>query len=229
MKRPTFLLVFSFFFTLCLAQERVENIAESFTKVKVSSGIIATIHVNSEVNKVVVDGLDKNEVDIRFRKDELRISLPLNHLFSNSDTKVDIYVKTLEILEATSSAELNVEGKIKQKEIFFKVVEMAKINASIEVDKLNLHLLTGGIITLNGSAHQQDIVIKTGAEYYGEFLKTNITNVEVSYKGIAEVFAHESCVASVIAGGEVSVFGEPDIFDESTKLGGFIKRVVVNK
>jgi hypothetical protein len=194
----------------------------------VSSGIIATIHVNSASNKVVVNGLDKDEIDVRFRRDELRISLPLNSLFSNSDTKVDIYVQSIETIEATSSAILKVEGIIKQNEISFKAVEMATINAQIEVEKLNLHLLTGGKVTLEGKAHEQAVVIKTGAEYYGEHLKTKITNVEISYRGIAEVYAKETCVASVIAGGEVSVFGNPNTFNETTKLGGLIKQVVVN-
>lgn len=220
--------LFSLFLTICMAQERVEDIAETFTKVKVSSGIIATIYVNAEVNKVVINGLDKYEVDVRFRKDELRISLPLNHLFSNSDTQVEIYVQQVEIIEATSSAELLVEGIIKQNEISFKAVEMASIKAHIEVEKLNLHLLTGGIIRLQGKANEQMVIVKTGAEYYGENLKTNSTTVEISYQGIAEVYARESCIANVIAGGEVSVFGNPNVFDQTTKLGGLIKKVIVN-
>lgn len=229
MLKHTAFLFFLLFFSLSSAQERVENIAESFTKVKVSSGIIATIYVNAENNKVVIDGLDKDEVNIRLRREELRISLPLNSLFSNSDTQVDIYVQSLETIEATSSAELNVEGIIKQNELFLKAVEMASITAKIEVEKLNLHLLTGGKINLKGKAQEQDVVIKTGAEYYGEELITKRTKVEISYQGIAEVFAKESCEASVTAGGEVSVFGNPNVLDETTKLGGLIKKVIVNK
>lgn len=229
MLKQSAFLILSLVFTLSLAQERIENIAEPFTKVKVSSGIIATIHVNAEEDKVVIDGFDKDEINIRLRRDELRISLPLNHLFSNSDTKVDIYVKNVETIEATSSAELSINGVIKQKEISFKAVEMASIKAQVEVEKLNLYLLTGGIISLQGKSNEQEVVIKTGAEYYGENLKTKKTIVEISYQGIAEVYAAESCVASVIAGGEVSVFGDPNTFDETTKLGGLIKRVVANK
>lgn len=229
MLKQSAFLIFSLVFTLSLAQERIESIAEPFTKVKVSSGIIATIHVNADADKVVIDGFDKDEINIRLRRDELRISLPLNHLFSNSDTKVDIYVKSVETIEATSSAELSINGMIKQNEISFKAVEMASIKAQVEVEKLNLYLLTGGIINLHGKAHEQDVVIKTGAEYYGEDLKTKKTTVEISYQGIAEVFAVESCEASVIAGGEVIVFGDPNTFNETTKLGGLIKRVVANK
>ncbi|GGE34381.1 head GIN domain-containing protein [Psychroflexus planctonicus] len=229
MLKHTAVLIFSLFFTLCLAQERVENIAESFTKVKVSSGIIATIHVNADANKIIINGLDKDEVNIRSRRDELRISLPLNSLFSNSDTQVDIFVKSVETIEATSSAKLEIEGIVEQDEISFKAVEMASIQAEIEVEKLNLYLLTNGVITLQGKAQNQNIVIKTGAEYNGEKLKTKVTNVEISYQGTASVYASESCVASVIAGGEVSVFGNPEVLDETTKLGGLIKKVIVNK
>lgn len=221
-------MVFGLLAFLCTAQERVESIDMPFTKVKVSSGIIATIHLNSDVEKVVISGIDKDEVDVRLRRDELRISLPLNHLFSNSDTQVDVYIKSVEGIEATSSAQLIVNGVVKQNEMFFKAVELASITAKLEVDQLNLYLLTGGIITLTGKAEQQNIILKTGSEYYGENLITKVTNIEVSYKGIAVVHAKETCVASVIAGGEVSVYGEPKKFEESTKLGGLIKKVIVN-
>lgn len=227
MNKSAVLILFSILFQWCFAQERTEKIEEPFTKVKVSSGIIATIHVNAPENKVVIDGLDKEEVDVRFRKDELRISLPVSHLFSNSDTKVDIYVQEVTTIEATSSAVLTVKGTIQQAEFFLKAVELASIDIQLQVDKLHAHLLTGGIIYVKGKAQEQEVVIKTGAEYYAEHLITQITKVEVSYKGIAEVYAKESCIANVIAGGEVSVFGNPATFNDTTKLGGLIKKVLV--
>ena len=224
----TFLLIL-FFITQNYAQERIEIIPEDFSKVKVSRNIIATIHINANENKVVIDGMDKAEVDVRFRRDELRVSLPINHLFSNSDTQIDIYVKAVEEIEATSSAELLIEGIIKQNKISLKAVEMASIDAEIDVENLELYLLTGGSIRLHGQAKIQNVIVKTGAEYYGELLKTENTNVEISYKGIAEVYATNSCIASVTAGGEISVFGNPNALEETTKLGGIVKRVVVNK
>ena len=228
MFRPITFLLILLFASQNHAQERVEKIAEEFSKIKVSSSIIATIHLNASENKVVIDGLDMTEVDVRFRRDELRVSLPLNHLFSNTDTQVDIYVKSIKEIEATGSAELYIEGIIKQNQISLKAVEMASIDAEVEVDELDLYLLSGGSIRLNGKAISQNIIIKTGAEYYGEALKTKNTHVEISYKGIAEVFATHNCVASVTAGGEVSVYGNPATLDETTKLGGIVKRVVVN-
>lgn len=229
MLRPLTFLFILLFVSHNHAQERVEKIAEEFSKIKVSSSIIATTHLNADENKVVIDGLDKTEVDVRFRRDELRVSLPLNHLFSNTDTQVDIYVKSIKEIEATGSAELHIKGVIKQNQISLKAVEMASIDAEVEVEDLDLYLLSGGSIRLNGKAVNQTIIIKTGAEYYGESLKTKNTNVEISYKGIAEVFATQNCVASVTAGGEVSVFGNPVTLEETTKLGGIVKRVVVNK
>ncbi|GGE13829.1 head GIN domain-containing protein [Psychroflexus salis] len=229
MRKPFMFLFILLFSTHIYAQKRIEKIEEDFNKIKVSSNIIANIHINANENKVVIDGLDKTEVDVRFRRDELRVSLPLNHLFSNSDTQIDIYVKSIQEIEATSSAELQIKGLINQNKISMKAVEMASIDAEIDVEKLELYLLTGGSIRLHGKAKVQHVIIKTGAEYYGELLKTKTTNVEISYKGIAEVFASESCTATVIAGGEVSVFGNPASLEETTKLGGIVKRVVVNK
>lgn len=224
-KQITFLFLIATF--VCFGQSREEVITASFTKVKVSSGIIAKVFPNSDENKIVINGIDKDEVNIRIRRDELRISLPLNALFSNTDTTVEIYLVDFSSLEATSNAELSVEGLIKQTTLFLKAVETAKINAKIEVDELEAQIFTGGEIALTGRVKKQNLNLKTGGRFEGKNLKSEQVEVEVSYGGNAEVYASENCNAKVIAGGEISVYGNPANFTESTQLGGIIKKVYV--
>jgi len=206
-------------------QSREEVISQAFTKVKVSSGIIAKVFPNATENKIIINGIDKDEVNIRIRRDELRVSLPLNSLFSNTETTVEIYLTKFSSIEATSSANLSIEGLIKQSSLSIKAVEMAKISAKIEVENLDAQIFTGGEIHLHGKATAQDLVLKTGGSFEGKKLKSEHAKVDVSYGGNAIVHATQSCEASVIAGGEISVYGNPKDFTESTQLGGIIKKV----
>ncbi|MGM0635734.1 MAG: head GIN domain-containing protein [Bacteroidota bacterium] len=221
--------ILSFYCISVFSQERVETISETFNKVKISSGIIAEVYPNSTENKVVISGVDRDEINVRIRRDELRISLPLNHLFSNSDTDIKIYVSGVETFEATSSAELKLMNKIEQNTLHFKAVESAIIYGEIEVEKLHIQVQTNGGIQLKGRSATQDVLIKTGGEYDGEHLKTNSTTVEISYGGEAKVRAKQECFAKITAGGEISVYGNPKTLEENTKLGGMVKKVVVNK
>ncbi len=209
------------------AQDRVEVIDGDFTKLKVSSGIIAEVFYGADENKIEIGGFDQDEINIRLRRDELRISLPLNYLFSNSDTDVKIYIQEVVSIEATSAAELTIIGSINQTNMHFRAVEGATIQAlDISVEELEIFSLTGGAIQLKGKAQHQNVTVKTGGEYEAASLKTKTTNVEVSYKGVASIYASENCDAKVIAGGEIAIHGSPAQFEEETKLGGMIKKVI---
>lgn len=221
------LVIFLFLVFTCFAQgqSREEIILQVFTKVKVSSGIIAKVYPNAQENRIIINGIDKDEVNIRIRRDELRVSLPLNSLFSNTDTTVEIYLVEFLSIEATSSANLSIEGTIKQSSLFLKAVEMAKISAKIEVENLEAQVFTGGEINLFGKTIKQQLNLKTGGSFEGKNLKSEHAEVEVSYGGFAVIHARLSCIANVIAGGEISVYGNPKDFTESTQLGGIVKKV----
>ncbi len=223
--KKTLLLFFILATYFVNAQDREELITQAFSKVKVSSGIVAKVFPHAKENKVVISGIDKDEVNIRIRRDELRVSLPLNSLFSNTETTVEIYLVDFSSIEATSSANLSIEGSIKQSDLFLKAVEMAKITAKVELDSLEAQIFTGGEITLQGKANSQLLTLKTGGSFDGKNLKSEHAEVEVSYGGFALVYTTLSCTAKVIAGGEISVYGNPKEFTESTQLGGIVKKV----
>ncbi|MCH8533732.1 MAG: DUF2807 domain-containing protein [Flavobacteriaceae bacterium] len=227
MDRKKYIVLFFFSWFLISAQDRIELVDGDFTKLKVSSGIIAEVIYGASENKVEIGGFDQDEINIRLRRDELRISLPLNYLFSNSDTEVKIYIQSLESIEATSASELTITGAIHQTKMHFRAVEGATIQAlDVKVDELEVFSLTGGAIQLKGKADHQNVTVKTGGEYEAASLKTKTTTVEVSYKGFATVYASEQCDAKVIAGGEIAIHGSPTQFDKETKLGGIIKKVI---
>jgi hypothetical protein len=85
--------------------------------------------------------------------------------------------------------------------------------------------VTGGVITATGSSDNQDVAINTGGVYEGKDFKTKFTTVNVNAGSSAEIFATDYVKATVKAGGEVLVYGDPSKMDEKTVFGGKIKRM----
>jgi hypothetical protein len=90
------------------------------------------------------------------------------------------------------------------------------------VEKLDVRAVTGGIINLKGTARFQDITVNTGGIVNNRSLKTDFTKVKVQAGGEVEVYASKSIDALVKAGGDISVFGNPEQVKKKTFFGGRI-------
>ena len=85
--------------------------------------------------------------------------------------------------------------------------------------------VTGGVITASGSSDNQDVAINTGGVYEGKDFITKFTTVNVNAGSRAEIFASDYVKATVKAGGEVQVYGDPGKMDEKTVFGGKVIRM----
>ncbi|TFG75796.1 MAG: DUF2807 domain-containing protein, partial [Flavobacteriales bacterium] len=94
-----------------------------------------------------------------------------------------------------------------------------------KVEQLLIKTVTGGIIEARGSSNLQDVVINTGGVYNGKDFKTKFTTVNVNAGSRAEINASDYVKASVKAGGEVLVYGDPAKMEEKTVFGGKIRRM----
>lgn len=93
------------------------------------------------------------------------------------------------------------------------------------VEQILIKSTSGGIIYANGTADVQDVQINTGGIYEGEGMKTKFSTINVNAGSKAAVFATDYVKATVKAGGEVQLYGNPDKVDEKTVFGGTIKRM----
>jgi hypothetical protein len=89
----------------------------------------------------------------------------------------------------------------------------------------NIRAVTGGVVNVSGSSKNQDISIYTGGEFNGEEFVTENTEISINAAGEAYINATESVDVRIKAGGNVYIYGKPKQVDESTILGGVIKRM----
>ena len=101
--------------------------------------------------------------------------------------------------------------------------EGAEIHLNLDVNKVNVKTVTGGIIVLEGKATNQDIVVTTGGVVENKDLVTDQTTVNISAGGSAEVYAKVLVDAKIKAGGTVFIYGKPKQINKKTILGGTIE------
>lgn len=209
--------------TSFFAQVKSVSPGKDFTSIRVSTGLFVEIVTDSEENKIEIKGSERDKVNVEVKKGELQLSLPVGHIFSETEIIVTVYAKNVEELKARSGSEVEFISKVEQKKISLIASEGSYIGGHLEVNSLSAKSITGASISLLGFAKNSNVEVKTGGSYDGDDFICETTNISVSYGGEATVHASETCEASVTAGGSIEIYGDPSSIKQRTKLGGNIK------
>jgi hypothetical protein len=223
MKKHILILLMAFGFSLN-AQETVEKSIGEFSTVKVYD-LINLKMIKSTENKVVISGKNKRDVEVVNKNGKLKIRMSLEESYDGEDTVVVLYYTTVDVIDANEGAKVEVKDVIKQYEIDLKTQEGAEITAEVNTTYANFRAVTGGILNLTGSSKNQDITIFTGGVYNGKAFITERSEVSINVAGEAYIYATERAKVKVKAGGDVYIYGNPKEIDETSVLGGTVKRM----
>jgi len=91
------------------------------------------------------------------------------------------------------------------------------------VEKVDLRSVTGGIVTLSGTANELEATLGTGGILDAKNLRASAVEVSINAGGEASVFASEMVDAAVKAGGDIVIYGNPKKVNKETTLGGTIR------
>lgn len=205
--------------------EKVTQSLEKFTTIKVYDGLSVNL-IKSDVNKAIITGVNTNKVAIVNNEGVLKVRMEIGKIFSGYRTFIDIYyTEDLITIDVNEDAKISNSEPIIQDLLELKAQEGGELIINAQVEQLLIKTVTGGIITTTGFSDNQDVLINTGGIYQGKAFKTNFSTVNVNAGSKAEIYAINYVKASVKAGGEVLVYGNPKKMDEKTVFGGTIKRM----
>ncbi|HMB61791.1 MAG TPA: head GIN domain-containing protein [Eudoraea sp.] len=206
-------------------EEKITHDLQSFTEVKAFDGISVNL-IKSDRNRAVITGANTKKVAIVNNSGVLKLRMEIDKIFSGYRTFVDLYYSdVLVVIDVNEDARISSQEVIKQDVLELKAQEGGEVLIGAKVEQLLIKSVSGGIITATGSSHNQDVAINTGGIYKGKEFKTKFTTVNVNAGSTAEIFATDYVKATVKAGGEVLVYGDPAKMDEKTVFGGKIKRM----
>lgn len=206
------------------AQETLEKNIDEFSTVKVFD-LINLKMIKSDQNKVVVSGKNRREVDIVNSNGTLKIRMNIEESFDGNDTVVVLYYTSVDVIDANEGAKVMVKEPIEQYEIDLKVQEGAEISADIKSTYANFRAVTGGILNVTGSSKNQDITIFTGGIFNGKDCASTYTKISINAAGEAYINATDIADIKLRAGGNVYVYGNTKEINESSVLGGTVKRM----
>ncbi len=199
------LLILSFFVTTLLsAQNPLDKAVGDFQEVKVYDRIEVNL-IKSDENKVVITGEDVEDVEIINKDGKLKIRMDINKTFNGEKTFVEVHYISLDIIDGNEGAFITSNELMEQDEITIKVQEGARAKVGLDVDKVEIRAVTGGIIETRGRANSQKITLNTGGVYEGKSFETKNTIVSIKAAGEAEVNASDVVDAKVRAGGDVYI------------------------
>ncbi len=192
-----------------------------FNAVKVFDQINVELIQSSE-NKIEISGKRSNDVEVVNKNGDVKIRMKFEKLLKGEDVTVKLYFSELKSIDASEGSYIICDEIFKQTSLDITAKEGAEIRLKLDLQKVNVRAVTGGIIKISGSATNQDASLGTGGILKAENLETAQTSVTITTGGEADVRASDLVDAKVRAGGDITIFGSPKQVNKKTTLGGSI-------
>jgi hypothetical protein len=218
MKKAMFILL------ACVVQTTFAQVTRDlgeFSAIKIYDRLTVSLILSSE-NKIIITGNREGEVEVVNNNGELKLRMPFPKLLSGEDISVKLYFKNIESIAVSEGSQVSSEAKFKQTIMDLNAREGAEIKIDLDVEKVNVKAVTGGIIELSGQASNQDVTLMTGGILKSKELETSQTTISVSAGGNAEIYATTLVDAKVRAGGSIYIYGSPKQINRETLFGGTI-------
>ncbi|WP_424003957.1 head GIN domain-containing protein [Maribacter sp. IgM3_T14_3] len=219
-------IMFLFGCLLVTGQEnKITQNLEPFKELKGFDGLSINL-IKSTENKVIITGENTSKVAVVNNEGILKIRMQIGKIFSGYKTFVDLYYTgDILVIDVNEDARIVTEQIIQQEILELKAQEGGELIVNAEVEQMLIKSVSGGIIRTTGSSNFQDVQINTGGVYEGKNFETNFSTIDVNAGSRAEINARDYVKATVKAGGEVQVYGNPENLEEKTVFGGTIKRM----
>ncbi len=219
MKKTLFL---SLLFTQ-LSFSQVEKELGDFNKVTSFDKIEVNL-IQSDENKILLNGSGSEDVEVVNKNGELKIRMPLLKILSGGNVSATVYYKNIDALEANEGSRISSDEVFKATSFNIIVKEGAEIKVKLAVNRVTIKVSSGGKVYLSGKATNQDAVLGSGSVLEADKLITNQTIITANSGAEADVFAIELVDAKVRAGGDITIYGNPKQINKKIIAGGEIKK-----
>lgn len=211
--------------SFAFAQETISKEVGEFTSVKTFDKITVEL-IKSKENKVELTGTDNDYAELVNNNGELKIKMSAKKLLKGDKVIAKVY-HTKDIYEviATEGTKVTSKNTFNSVDLNLSAKEGAEISLDINVKKVTANVNSGGKITLEGSADNQDYLANSGGLIRAQGLKSSQCNVTSNAGGDAYVTATELVDAKVRAGGSITIYGNPRVINEKKVIGGKITKI----
>ena len=221
MKKLTLLLVL--ISTIGFAQQKNTTKLGEFNELKVFNGLTVELQKSNE-SKIEISGSQSEDVTIKNSGGILKIRLKFPESFTAEDVRIVLfYSENIDILDANEGSKITSDKVFEQNKLTAKSQEGGIIEVEIKTEFLDVKAITGGIVKLKGTSTNQNVIVNSGGNYYGDHLVSEYTNVSASTGSNCVVNATKMIDANAKIGATITVKGDPKEIKKAESLGGYVR------
>ena len=149
----------------------------------------------------------------------------INRKNENKRLKAYVSYKSLDLLYATTGAEVNIDGVLEATTLEMKANTGGLVKGEINIGTLNVDQNTGSKITFTGKVDKLDAQGDTGSRFQGENLTTNTCVIEMSTGAGIYISVEKELNVKANTGGYIKYKGNAGIREIKTNTGGTVSRI----
>lgn len=200
---------------------QVEREVGEFSSLKIYDRITVEL-IESYKDKVEIIGDEDGRIEIINKNGELKIRTKTTQFLRGKDIRVKVYYDDINEIQASQGAKVISDDIIKTNAIKLTANEGSIIQLELKANQITARGNSGGKLNLEGEAKTQDVIISSGAVFGGKNLEGESITILVTAGGKAEINTSDSVKATVRAGGNVDIYGNPKNRNVKKIIGGNI-------
>lgn len=200
---------------------QVEREVGEFSSLKIYDRITVEL-IESYKDKVEIIGDEDGRIEIINKNGELKIRTKTTQFLRGKDIRVKVYYDDINEIQASQGAKVISDNIIKTNAIKLTANEGSIIQLELKANQITARGNSGGKLNLEGEAKTQDVIISSGAVFGGKNLEGESITILVTAGGKAEINTSDSVKATVRAGGNVDIYGNPKNRNVKKIIGGNI-------
>ncbi|MFT4033618.1 MAG: head GIN domain-containing protein [Siphonobacter sp.] len=199
-----------------------------FSKVRILGCVTAELKQTSSPSLTVSANRNVDEARLTFdnKGDELIIRQEWGkEVFKKgdcraSDIKINLGFLALEAITTGVGAEVTVLTPLQTRDLDLDATTGSRLTLQAEVKNLIVKSVQGSVVTLSGTADEQQVTVNTGGELHGYDLNSEDAFVKANTGGVAQINVSKRLDAKASTGGAVRFKGNPAKKEVNTSLGG---------
>ena len=238
MKKIIFTIISVFILSAAIAQDKIVNDANAqvravsaFHAIKVSTGIhLYLTQSNEEKVAVSADNSEhRAKIVTEVVNGVLRIYYDNRHNWfswndDNRNLRAYVSCKTLDALNASSGAHVEVDGSIHSNTLALDFSSGAWFKGSVNVSGLHIDEGSGAHSVISGSANDIKASASSGSHLDASALVTDKCDADASSGGHIDVNVSKTLSASASSGGHIYYRGDAVITSINTSSGGGVSK-----
>jgi hypothetical protein len=207
-------------FARLAAQEPVERTLNPFSKLVVGDKVmVRLVKADRESATIKVQGIDAGSVTTELSGNTLSIGIH-GESFTKKKVVVTLSYVRLDAITVNGGAEISTTALFKADSLSVDIKSGGMLYLDADIEHLSAKVIEGGILSAEGYATEQDLVVATSGTVSAFDLEGETIKVKASTGGKAKINVEKELDAEVGSKGFVSYKGSPAKVNRKVSSGG---------